>query len=168
MEVHGFSAFIYRPVKGTSIRLAPSHTSRPPAKNRRSHARSAASASRNLACNAGPTARSLYAPGKCRVRSSWTPGRDSSFKTEIPTNAQHYNLLVKVPPFEQLLQRHESRHPSIMSTPGVCTRAVLGAAPAAASASRYSWTSATDTRRRLDASWGQTSCPGFTYLERSG
>jgi hypothetical protein len=47
----------------------------------------------------------------------------AQFKTEIPTNAQDHNLLVKVPAFEQLLPRYKSRHPSIMSAPRICIRA---------------------------------------------
>jgi hypothetical protein len=48
----------------------------------------------------------------------------AQFVTEIPANAQHYDLPVEVPTFEQLLDRYESRHPFIIPASRVCTRTV--------------------------------------------
>jgi hypothetical protein len=48
----------------------------------------------------------------------------AQLETEIPANAQNHDLLVKVPTFEQLLDRYESWHLSIIADSWtLCTRA---------------------------------------------
>ena len=39
------------------------------------------------------------------------------FVAQVPTNAQHHDLLVEVPTFEQLLDGYESWHLSIIAAP---------------------------------------------------
>src|ERR1017187_3240633 len=41
----------------------------------------------------------------------------AQLETEIPANAQDHDLLVEVPTFKELFDRHESRHRSIISEP---------------------------------------------------
>jgi len=62
------------------------------------------------------------------LEAAFTHHRDQIAKawleTQVPADAQGDDLLVEVPIFEQLLNRHGSRHLSIISdTTGVCTRA---------------------------------------------
>ena len=50
----------------------------------------------------------------------------TQFLAEVPTNAQHHDLLIEVPAFEQLFNVYEPWHVSIIAAPvGVCTRALL-------------------------------------------
>src|SRR5215831_1361892 len=48
----------------------------------------------------------------------------TQFVAEVPTNAQHHDLLIEVPAFEQLFNAYEPWHVSIIAAPvDVCTRA---------------------------------------------
>ena len=73
----------------------------------------------------------LHPPQNCRVGHAYAPCAHHSdqvsiteLKAQIPADAQNHDLPIEVSTFEQVLDRYESRHPSIIAEcERVCTRA---------------------------------------------